>query len=397
MRTLEKKTVPDQSAELSTLPGSTAGSPNLAVDPRILELSRQVASQNGRLVVPPGERAQYAQLPLRAWYDCDIYGPSQFRDAEIVAGRNQAGTKEKDLTAISVWERFTRPENWQGHWPGISIGAITEEYVRQWVVTCLGAGLSRGYLTGLVNHLAWILSVAVDREVLSRTPKKPSVRQLAATRSGQLFSDDDCAVIYEIDGDILGTLDRICRALDGQAELQTAFILACSTGLRPVDLFGLTWGSVKMIEGQPAIVAMPKKTKRYATTVRIPLAPGVYRRLLKRRGTAADADLLFPGLVSHECRDSEKSRSARRRNAAIKAAAKAVGFTFPDRRTKPWQICRATANERLERHRPGIGEFILGHSAGSINKKHYRQRWSEAVEAINSLPQPPSFLEDADA
>ncbi len=390
MRTFD----PDRSAEGYTPAGSTVQSPKLAVDPRILELSRRVANQNGRLVVPPGERAQYAQLPLRAWYDCDLYGPSQFRDAEIVAGRNQAGTKEKDESAISVWERHTKPSDWQGHWPGISIESITEDYLRQWIVNCLSAGLSRGYLTGLVNHIAWILSVAVDREVLSRVPKKPSVRQLAATRTGQLFSDDDCAVIYEIDGDILGTLDRICKAMAGQQELQTAFVLACSTGLRPVDLFGLTWANVKSIDGQPAIVAMPKKTKRYATTVRIPLAPAVYARLVRLRGDAADSALLFPGSVSNDCRDPEKSRSARRRNAAIKAAAESVGFEYPDRRTKPWQICRATANERLERHRPGIGEFILGHSAGSINKKHYRQRWSEAVEAINTLPQPPSFQED---
>jgi integrase len=224
--------------------------------------------------------------------------------------------------------------------------------------------------------------------------------------TSRLFGDDDLTTIFELKGDILGTLDLIHSQLAADFELQTAFVLACSTGLRPRDLFSLCWSDLKEIDGTPAIVKTPKKTERHGTTVRIPLAPCIADRMaeLRRRSgsdvkgdelskePAAGSRRLFRGLVSLECVDPEKSRAARRRNAAIRAAAERAGFVFPSNRDKPWQIARATCNERLERHCPGIGPFVLGHSAKSVNAKSYRQRWSEAVQAVVSLPQPLGFL-----
>jgi integrase len=381
----------------------------LAVDPRILELSAQVTAQTVRLVVPGDQRQAFGQLPIRQWYHCELYGPAVQRLKDLSANKIAVGTAEKDLSAISVWERFTRPADWIGDWPGISIASITHEYLRSWISTALQAGLSKGYLEGIANHIHGMLTLAVEREVIGKVPKKPPVKAIAATMANRLFADDDLTVIFEIRGDILHTLDRIHAELADDFELQTAFVLACSTGLRPRDLFALSWSDLIMIDGSPAIYRVPEKTKRHGTTVRIPLAPCIASRLaeLRRRAgadgtspaasgpSAADSTVsarIFPRLVSEDCTDPEHSRAARRRNAAIRAAAQRAGFAFPANRDKPWQIARATCNERLERHCPGIGPFILGHSARGTNAKSYRQRWSEAVQAVESLPQPLSFL-----
>lgn len=400
--------VPVVGSEASAVVGAMA-----PVDPRILELSKQVAAADVRLVVPVHQRELFASLPLRAWYECPLYGPSVQRLKDIEAKKTASGTMAKDLSAISVFERYTRPADWSGEWPGISISAIGAEYLREWIRNALAAGKSKGYLDGLAGHLTWILRLAVEREVLVRAPKKPPVKQIATAVRSTLFSDDDLTVIYETNGQILETLDRIHANLAGNYELQTAFVVACSCGLRPSDLFSLCWRDVNTIDGTPAIFRVPQKTKRHGTTVRIPLAPCVSVRLaeLRRRaeqnrcGTGPDetadsaaadfmaSERLFPSLVSSSAKDPEKSHAARRRNAELRKAAQAAGFIFPDRRSKPWQIARATCNERLERHCAGIGEFVLGHASGSVNAKSYRKRWSEAVTAVQTLPQPAGFLE----
>lgn len=404
---------PSQGVPVVGSEGSTVAGALAAVDPRILELSKKVAAADVRLVVPVHQREQFASLPLRAWYECPLYGPSVQRLKDIDAKKTAAGTMAKDLSAISVFERFTRPADWTGDWPGISISAIGPEYLREWIRNALASGKSKGYLDGLAGHLTWILRLAVEREVLARAPKKPPVKQIATAVRATLFSDDDLTVIYETNGQILETLDRIHANLAGNFELQTAFMLACSCGLRPSDLFSLCWCDLNVIDGTPAIFRVPQKTKRHGTTVRIPLASCVSARLaeLRRRaalnvnGTGSDeaadsvsADAMasrriFPYLVSAAAKDPEKSHAARRRNAELRKAAQAAGFLFPDRRSKPWQIARATCNERLERHCAGIGEFVLGHASGSVNAKSYRKRWSEAVAAVQTLPQPPGFLE----
>lgn len=404
---------PSQGVPVVGSEGSTLAGQMPAVDPRILELSKQVAAADVRLVVPVHQREQFASLPLRAWYECPLYGPSVQRLKDIEAKKTASGTMGKDLSAISVFERYTRPADWTGHWPGISISAIGPEYLREWIRNALAAGKSRGYLDGLAGHLTWILRLAVDREVMARAPRKPAVKQIATAVRATLFSDDDLTVIYETNGQILETLDRIHANLAGNYELQTAFVLACSCGLRPSDLFSLCWSDLVTIDGSPAIFRVPEKTKRHGTTVRIPLAPCVSARLaeLRRRaaqhsgcngpGETADQTAedsmasrrMFPSLVSATAKEPEKSHSARRRNAELRKAAQTAGFVFPDRRSKPWQIARATCNERLERHCVGIGEFVLGHASGSVNAKSYRKRWSEAVTAVQTLPQPPGFLE----
>jgi hypothetical protein len=365
-----------------------------AIDQRILDLSAQVAAGDVRLMVPESSVAAYAALPLRCWYFCDAFGPSAQRARDVAAKRTKPATAEKDLSALQVWEKYTRPADWQGEWPGISIGSITAQYLQDFVKAALAGGLSAGYLGGLINHLSWILSIAKDRGVLQSVPRKPPVAQLAASLS---IDSDDLTVIYELSGEILLCLGAIAQRLSGQPELLQAFILACSCGLRPRDLFSLRWNNFSAVSGQPSLRITPEKTKRHGKTIRIPIAASIWESLSEYRLSAADDALLFPGLVSADAVDPEKSRAARRRNSAIMQAAESAGFVFPDRRRKPWQIARATANERLERHRPGVGEFVLGHLSGSINARHYRQRWSEICAAVNSLPQPPEFLEKRSA
>ena len=64
-----------------------------------------------------------------------------------------------------------------------------------------------------------------------------------------------------------------------------------------------------------------------------------------------------------------------------------AGFDFP----KPWQACRATANERHESHRFGVGQFVLGHSRTGVNGTSYREPSQQVFEAVTTLPQPACF------
>lgn len=391
--------IPGRSAAGATEPaaapdGSAAGGPRLpAVDPRVLEISAAVSAGNVRLLVPQGEAAAFAALPLRAWYNCETFGPGAQRAADVAAGKSKAGTAEKDLTALNLWERFTRPADWIGSWPGVSIGAISEQYLAEFVAAALRGGLSAGYVGGAVNHLGWFLSVARARGVLPAVPRKPNVRKLAVSVSDDgEAGGDELGVVYETrTGSILECIGGICRQLAQRPELQDAFVLACSIGLRPSDLFSLTADRFGVHGGQPCVRITPEKTRRHGKTLRLPICPEIVRRL-EGRGRLRGG-LLFPSLIGPKAANPEKSRAARRRNDHLRAAAEAAGFVFPPARRKPWQIARATCNERLERHQKGCGEFVLGHSSGSVNARHYRQRWTEICEAVNSLPQPPEFLE----
>ncbi|MBL8810022.1 MAG: hypothetical protein JNM43_07600 [Planctomycetaceae bacterium] len=371
---------------------STAGGPRLpAVDPRVLEISAAVSAGNVRLTVPAGSAERFAALPLRAWYNCETFGPGAQRVADVRAGKTKAGTAEKDLTALNLWERFTRPADWIGEWPGVSIVAISDAYLAEFVAACLRSGLSAGYVAGVVNHLSWFLSIARARGVLPAVPRKPNVKKLAVSVADD-DSGDELGVVYETRaGSILDCVGSICQQLAGSPELQDAFVLACSVGLRPSDLFSLTAERFGVHGGQPCLRITPEKTRRHGKTLRLPLSSDIVKRL-ESRGRLSGG-VLFPSLVGAEAANPEKSRAARRRNAQLRAAAEAAGFVFPPNRRKPWQIARATCNERLERHRKGAGEYMLGHSSGSVNARHYRQRWSEVCEAVNTLPQPAAFLE----
>jgi len=377
-------------AHRTTCPGRTNPAPEIpTVDPRIRQLSQSVAAKSEKLIVPVDQVPNYAALPLRAWYQCEKYGPAAQRRAEIASGRNKKGTADKDVTALGMWERVTRPSGWTSDWPGISIDSITDDYLSQFAADAIAAGNSRDYVLGCFRHLKWMLSVAVDRGVLASKPKG---------RMPKLTEDSAAprTLIYENDGGILSILDAIHDALAEQLALQTAFILSVSAGPRSVDLFGLKWRNVDLGK-RPQIEFVATKTGKHQ---RVPLAPCVAARLLfwKSRQTVANPDdLVFPELTSRRVADPEKSRAARRRNAEMKAAVRAAGFDFDgrtDANCKPWQVGRATCNERLQRMKQGVGDFVLGHSTQGVNAANYRQPTSDVFKTIQTLEQPPTFLAD---
>jgi len=379
-----------QSAHRTSSPGRTNSEPTVPnVDPRIRQLSRSVAAQSVKLLVPADKVPTYAALPLRAWYFCELYGPRAQRRADIATGRNKKRTAEKDVTAIGLWERVTRPTGWTGAWPGISIDSITDDYLSQFTADAVAGGNSRDYVLGCFRHLNWMLSVAVDRGVLASKPKGRMPR----------LTEDSAAprtLIYESDRGILPMLDAIHDALKDQLALQTAFILSVSAGPRSVDLFGLRWRNVDLGK-RPHLEYVATKTRKHQ---RVPIADCVAARLLfwkSQQSVANPDDLVFPGLTSLRVADPEKSRAARRRNSEMKAAVRAAGFDFDGRtpaNCKPWQVGRATCNERLQRAKQGVGDFVLGHSTQGVNAANYREPTSDVFTTVRSLEQPPTFLDD---
>jgi integrase len=194
-------------------------------------------------------------------------------------------------------------------------------------------------------------------------------------------------LIYEIDGDLLGTLDRIHAAITDD-ELRLAFICGASFGPRTEDLLTLTWANFDLTGERPVVRYVAEKTGTFHV---VPLAGWLAGVM---RASQSDPVFVFPTLISHKSKDPRKSRASRRAVSGLKAAALAAGFEFAGRKPqeqKPFQVLRATCNERFERHHRRAGEWILGHGMTGVNRTSYQNPGSDIYLAVNSLPQPASF------
>jgi integrase len=197
-------------------------------------------------------------------------------------------------------------------------------------------------------------------------------------------------LIYEMGGDLLGTLGRIHNAIE-TAELRLAFICGASFGPRTEDLLTLKWSDFDLAGERPVVRYVAEKTGTFHV---VPLAPFLVDRLKAGR---IDERWLFPNLISHQADNAAKSRACRRTVSQFRDAVTSTGFDFTaggrgKGEQKPFQVLRATCNERFERHHRRAGEWILGHAMNSLNRKSYQNPGTEIFHAVVSLPQPTVFL-----
>jgi len=348
------------------------GDPEPAVDWQAI-----AAAEKTRKVIPPEERQSFAEgRTLPEFYSDDSYGPESARLAAVLRGELAASTVIKDRQSLARWTKFApAPPNWPSdrNFDGRPLAYITDEHVWE-TFAAMRAELALITCKTTWSHLRTIFGAAVKVRAIERIPASPKWPKGDDRPAVQIYSDDELAQVYE--------------ALAGDVDLQVAFVCAVNVGPRAGDLFSLRWEQVDLAGDRPAVEYVATKTgKRH----RVPLAPVTVRQLARWRRVLGLLPFdhegpLWPKLQGQDDKHPEASRPARARNKRFKARLASIGLRY----AKPWQVARATCNERLERHAPGVGQFVLGH-ANTLNSRSYREPSQAVYEAIVSLPQPPCF------
>lgn len=316
-------------------------------------------------IVPESERERYsANTSLRQFYnDC---GP---RWDPIGRKRTRArGTLQKERQALNRWERFTQPDNWPAgvDWPGPSlavIGGVSREWFESLWDRMLRGGLAAATVKATRNHLMAIIKHAVAVMAIQRAAQSRTMETEHETPRTRIYTPDE--------------VNRAMEALRADPLLQAAYWLGLHVGPRTVDLFLIKWTDfVKDARGRRLLDFQSRKTGKLQA---VPIANCVWEVLdaLPRSGP-----YVFPGYGNPNAVDPEKTYQSRVRNTLVKQLLRRAGIEVK----KPWQVCRATCNERYESHRPGVGSFILGHSLGGVNARSYRQPTEAVHEAVKTLP-----------
>lgn len=295
---------------------------------------------------------------------------------QVAEGRITASTLTKERQAIRRFAAFDRqpPEKWphDRRWTGLPIGYVSGAYLDRFLAWMLER-VAHGTVESTWCHLRTVLNLAVQLGALDEAPRPKPIG--SADDDEDLFAD-----VYSLE-----ELGRVYTALAEWPALQAAWVLGANVGPRTVDLFGLRWETNVRIEAdRPSVLYRALKTgKRHWVPLAGCVLAHLWRLTERRKG-----GLLFREFSGANCKDPERSRAARRRNAIIKGALERAGVEPYE---KPWQVLRSTCNSRLNNHRPGVGRLILHGLDYDVNSQHYFNPTDRIVEAIGSLPQPPEF------
>jgi integrase len=331
-------------------------------DPDMIALckARQAARQPDRI---PEDRVEWVRenLCLSDFY-ADWVEPDEL--ARVARGTMAVGTVDKTRQAIRRWEKFTRPERWRGLWRGPSIGFIDSEWLQEFADNVVAKKtLQPATLKSTIAHLQMVFRAAVKKGALDEAPTCDAIPM---TGSGAYYTENQVETVYE--------------SLSAYPSLQVAFVIGCNAGMRPCDLFGLRW---QQIDWQDRSVSFVSQKTGKAQIV--PLAE-VSLNHLRRLGT--EGEYIFPEWISPGVKDPRRTYRVRKRNAILHDVNESVGIEH----RCPWQACRATCNQRLQMHRYGAGDFVLGH-AQTLNSVSYFAPSDLIREAIRTVPQPKAFLE----
>lgn len=267
--------------------------------------------------------------------------------------------------ALNLWEQHSPKLDMPG-WAGMPIGLINKGCCESFFAAAAKV-VSVETVRSRWKHLHAILNHAANNGVIDRAPN-PALPDVD-NKPKAIFTDELIAAAY--------------HALKDHLSLQVAFVVAINTGLRAVDLFLLRRDALQL-GNRPCLAVTARKTGKAQT---LPLADVTVKQLARLPVHPDMNGYYFGHLTNVEAADPERSRTARDRNDLFKSLLAGVGIEFD----KPWQVCRATCNERLESHREGSGQFMLGHG-NTLNSKSYREPSKLVNEAVNTVPQPVCFL-----
>lgn len=321
-----------------------------------------------------------SQFTLRALYESELKSE---RSRRVEVGRNKSGTAEKDLSALSFWEKTTSNP---------TLADINAGTLQTFITNALRTG-RRSTARGYVGHLRWMLNEAKRRGIIDSVPafEFPKVSRRMANEEHRE------TLIYELDGDLLGTLDKIYKAIESD-ELRLAFMCGATFGPRTEDLLTLKWTDIDFVSERPTVKYVAEKTGSFHVVPLPDFLVAAFRTEFFNSlddTTRKDPEFVFQTLISHRSADPRKSRAVRRAVSDLRNVVLSVGFNFGGRKTaeqKPFQVLRATCNERYERHHRRAGEWILGHAMNGVNRKSYQNPGSDIYKAVQTLPQPQSFL-----
>lgn len=336
-------------------------------DPAVLAFAESTRETMAATVIPENMRAFIRHnLSLRGLY-CDWILPDLER--RVAAKTLARATIFKDLQALNRWELYSpRPSDWpEGRtWPGVPLEFITPRYVEEFLVA-LFAGCPVGTARSTWSHLRNLLNHAVKVRAIEACPKPEHIPN-ADGGPVRIYRAEEIAAVYV--------------ALRHHVPLQVSFVLALNIGARAVDLYLLRWEDFDLTTDRPCVSFVSRKTGKRQT---VPLAPVTIAQLQRLPSFGHDP-YLFPTLTSPTSADPEKSTRSRRRRDHMQTCLQIAGIDLE----KPMQAARATCNTRLERHRTGAGQFVLGHGL-TLNSKHYHEPSDMVFDAVMTLPQPPCF------
>ena len=373
------------------------------IDPAVIAIARKIAAQktiNDSVheaakrfsraarpdVIPEADRELFRrEKTLRDFY-LEWMLPDRLK--RLAKNTISVETLNKDSQSLNRWDRYSRPADWAGEWPGLPLKWINDSSVQRVFDNAIAAAeLCSTSIATWWKSLRVLMNAAARRGALDHCPDV-----------GRLTKQTAQKVHYHAE-----RIERIYHELRSSPVLQVAFVLSISTGLRPVDLFLLRWQNVTLttetVGGQKYQMAYVEFVARKTTKCqRLPIHPTTCRHLARLPKLG---DHLFGSYCSPLSKDPERSHQARRRNRLMKQAlqrALAVETdhdwdVFADKDNpwkRPWQIGRLTANERFERHRVGLGQFMLAHSR-TLNSLSYREPSREVLEGVLTIDQPECF------
>jgi len=335
----------------------------------VIAASAALAGDTKIDVVPEAEREDYARTTTlwqfyHDWMDAD-------RRRSVSRGLIAGSTLQKDRQSLRCWAKFTMPDTWPSDraWPGPTLAFINNRVIENWMDSARDA-LAFSTVKGRWSHLRAILNEAVRRKAIDFAPRM---------RIHETNEDDFTINEFWKPNQI----EQLHNGLATFPILQTAFTLGCNGAMRAVDLFLLEWKNFEPPAKPGDVAFISFRSRKTKKRQRIPLAPVTAAHVM--RLPRVD-QYLFPGMSSPDAKDPEKSMAARRRTFLFKQVAIALGIDVD----KPWQRCRVSCNERMERHQFGSGQFLLGH-AMTLNSRSYRDPSDTVIDAVMTVDQPECF------
>jgi integrase len=225
-------------------------------------------------------------------------------------GRTSRGLSDSTRASYrDATERFAIP-----YFGTARLGDITAPDVRDYIASLTGRGLSARTVRRYVAPLRAMFAQAVEDKRLAYNPTlgvRVVVRGERVARPRTLTPDEIQTLLAEIP----------------EAHRDLVAFLA-HTGCRISEALAATWGDIGQEDGAPALRIPDSKTD--AGVRAVPLSPGMWRQLTRRRASAAyatDADPIFTSATGTPL-DARNWRREVWRPAADRAGVKATPHTL---------------------------------------------------------------------
>ena len=322
---------------------------------------------------------------------------SPWRARQLSRGEVTRGTLTNERQSVRCFTDFdvqSVPKGWPASspWNGRPIGCVTAKYVGEWLTYRLQYGsrngpLSEGSIPKRWNHLRFVLNWAFKLGVLGHqvTLSVPTIVDRHKSDFEADTIDDLIPTAYSEQ-----QLQAVDEQLDGDLELQTAWVLGAFTGPRSGDLFAMRWQRNIRLSADPAdMVYIPEKTRRKRRHIWCPLGSIVVdhlRRLVRQQAHLAEPQgLVFPRLTDANRKNHEDGENSRARTRRIKRALADAGIPDSPDTERPWQMLRATANSRLNDCETGMGDRATHGAKPSVQGAFYTDYRDPLLRAVNKL------------